>query len=215
MLDGDDLSTLRDITPGVLWCVAYVLIIRRGFLDRSYGMPLPALCANLAYEFVFAFVLPLKPPTNYVCAAWCLIDAVIAYQYLRFGRKELAEEERALLIPTFLLGMATAAIMMITITKDLGLALGNSYAGWGCQLLLSIALIHMLLRRPDLAGQSIYIALARFLGSVATIPAQEAETGGVAFLRFVYVAFMIYDVIYIVLYVRKARALGINPWRRL
>jgi len=31
---------------GAFWTLACVLIIRRGFLDETYGMPLVALCAN-------------------------------------------------------------------------------------------------------------------------------------------------------------------------
>jgi hypothetical protein len=46
------------VGSGLLWTVTYLLIIRRGFLDHTYGMPLAALCANLSWEFVFSFVFP-------------------------------------------------------------------------------------------------------------------------------------------------------------
>jgi len=49
------------VSSGVLWTVTYLLIIRRGFLDHTYGMPLVALCANLSWEFIFSFVFPTDP----------------------------------------------------------------------------------------------------------------------------------------------------------
>ncbi len=33
------------IIAGLFWSLTYVLIIRRGFKDKTYGMPLAALCA--------------------------------------------------------------------------------------------------------------------------------------------------------------------------
>jgi hypothetical protein len=49
------------VGSGVLWTITYLLIIRRGVLDRTYGMPLVALCANLSWEFIFSFVFPHGP----------------------------------------------------------------------------------------------------------------------------------------------------------
>ncbi len=43
---------------GLFWTATYILIIRRSILDRTYGMPLAALCANISWEFIFSFILP-------------------------------------------------------------------------------------------------------------------------------------------------------------
>ena len=40
----------------LFWGLAYLGMIWRGFAGRTYGMPLPALAANLAWEFTIAFV---------------------------------------------------------------------------------------------------------------------------------------------------------------
>ena len=42
------------IVGGIFWSLAYFLIIRQGFKDRTYGMPLAALCANISWEAIFA-----------------------------------------------------------------------------------------------------------------------------------------------------------------
>jgi hypothetical protein len=49
------------VGTGIFWTITYLLIIRRGFLDHTYGMPLIALCANLTWEFIFSFVFPQGP----------------------------------------------------------------------------------------------------------------------------------------------------------
>ena len=40
----------------VFWLAAYVLIIRRGLKDRTFGMPIAALCGNIAWEVLFSHV---------------------------------------------------------------------------------------------------------------------------------------------------------------
>ena len=76
------------VGSGVLWTVTYLLIIRRGFLDHTYGMPLVALCANLSWEFIFSFVFPHGPVQRPVNIVWFCLDLIILYQLLRYGPRE-------------------------------------------------------------------------------------------------------------------------------
>jgi hypothetical protein len=75
---------------GVLWTLAYLLIIRQGFLDRTYGMPLAALCANLSWEFIFTFVYPHDLPQRAENVVWLSFDFVILGQLLLYGAREAA-----------------------------------------------------------------------------------------------------------------------------
>ena len=43
---------------GLFWSATYILIIRRGFKYKTFGMPMAALCANISWEAIFAFVTP-------------------------------------------------------------------------------------------------------------------------------------------------------------
>ncbi len=78
------------VGSGVLWTLAYLLMIRRGFLDRTYGMPLVALCANLSWEFIFSFVYPHDLPQRAVNVVWFSFDLVILLQLLLYGPREFA-----------------------------------------------------------------------------------------------------------------------------
>ncbi|MBP1152219.1 MULTISPECIES: hypothetical protein [unclassified Methylocaldum] len=198
-----------------LWGVAYLLIIRRAFKDRAYGMPLLPLCTNLSYEFIFAFLLPDDPPLNYANGIWFLIDLVIAYQYLRFGRKEFPSAlPQRWFLPAFGLALVTAFAGILAITFEFQDWHGN-YTGWGDQLLISVSFPYLLVRRQSVKGQSVYIALSRMIGSIALIPAQYVLTPDSLFLAYVYIAFIVFDLLYIALYLRRCRSDGINPWRRL
>src|SRR5690606_17274353 len=82
------LSLTLKILSGVCWTLAYILIIRRGVMDKYYGMPVAALCANLSWEFIFSFILPHSKPQLYIDYTWLFFDVGILIQYLAFGKRE-------------------------------------------------------------------------------------------------------------------------------
>lgn len=198
------------------WMIAYVLIIRRGFIEKTYGMPLVPLCVNFSYEFLFSVVWPDEFPVYIGNFVWFLIDAVMVFQYLRYGRREWAAHQPGwLFYPTFVAVLAMAATGIATLTIDTNDQRGGSLTGWGAQLLLGAGYIYLLLRRNSPKGQSMYIGISRLVGTVALIYAQEIYMRPFMFLRFVYVAFIALDVTYLWLLYRTCRACGVNPWRRL
>lgn len=212
----DPWFTVSALACGVLWLIAYCLIIRRGFRERTYGMPLIPLCANFAYEILFGFVWPDDYPVYIVNIIWAGFDSIMVYQYLRYGLSEWPDHyPKRWFYPTFLTVFAMALIGISTLTLDTHDTHGGNFTGWGAQLLLSAGCITMLLRRNSPKGQSMYIALARTLGTASLIYAQESYERPLMFLRFIYIASPILDIAYMVLLHRICKAQGISPWRRL
>lgn len=206
---------ISGITTLLLWGGAYLLIIRRAFKDQSYGMPFGPMCVNVAYEFTFGFVFPDVPPMKYANIAWFFIDLVIVYQYLRFGWDEFpALFPKSWFVPSVVLGIATAFAGVVAMTVEFRDVNGN-YSGWGDQLLISISYVALLARRQSLRGQSVYILLTRMFGSIALIPGQYLQAPDSVLLVFLYVAFIVLDLIYLTLLLRQCRCEGMNPWRRL
>ena len=76
---------------GAFWTFTYILMIRRGFLDTTYGMPLVALCANISWEFIFSFLYPHGPVQRPVNIVWFSVDLVILFQIVRYGPREFDE----------------------------------------------------------------------------------------------------------------------------
>jgi hypothetical protein len=69
----------------------YAEAIRVGFRDRTYAMPIAALCLNFAWESTYAVHDLVTAPSlqAYVNLVWAIADLGIVYTYLRFGRSEL------------------------------------------------------------------------------------------------------------------------------
>ena len=69
------------ILGGIFWILTYIFIISKGYKDKTYGMPLLALCANIAWEFIFSFLLPHSPLQLYINYLWFALDVVIVFQF--------------------------------------------------------------------------------------------------------------------------------------
>ncbi len=73
---------------GLFWIITYILIIKQGFQDKKYGMPMAAICANISWEFIFAFMYPQNDLQRMITFLWFLLDIIIMMQYLKYGHKE-------------------------------------------------------------------------------------------------------------------------------
>jgi hypothetical protein len=197
------------------WVAAYLLIIKRGFQDRSCGMPMIALCFNFSWELIFGFVQPDAPPMNHVNQVWFFIDAVIVYQYLRYGRARFPEQAPGwMFAPSFFIALLLAFGMVFSFTVQFD-DFGGPWSGWTMNFAMSGLFIWWVLERADVDGQSLWIGVTKLLGTLGINVAQYQLTPGDAYLGFLYGGILLLDGIYVVLLYRKMRGLGINPWRRL
>jgi hypothetical protein len=96
---------------------------------------------------------------------------------------------------------------------------------------MSVLFVAMLARRDSIQGQSLYIALGKFLGTLfafvlaihwapafgsAVVDHQlRAPTPMPALVYWIYPLIFFFDVLYIWLVYQQCRKEGINPWRRL
>jgi hypothetical protein len=211
----DELIQTLQIGTGVFWTLAYLLIIRRGFLDRTLGMPLPALAANLTWEFTFCFLLPHDSPQIYIDYVWFSFDLLILYQALRFGKQLVADFIPAdWFYPVFALSLAAALGFNVTMSYEFQDWAGR-YSAFGINVLMSLAFVLMLLHRKSLAGQSIYIAAAKMAGTMFPSALFFLVYPGSTLLNFSYATIVLLDATYLVLVYRQAVRSGINPWRRV
>lgn len=227
------LGLLVGALSSLFWTLAYVLIIRRGSRDRTFGMPLTALGANLAWECIFlvetlqhqvydarlAMILP-----------WTLLDGAIVYQCFRFGPQDFRQP---LVRKYFRLGLVgilgMAAAVLFSFVREVHDAIGW-YAAFGQNLMMSILFVTMLLRRDSLRGQSIYIALSKFLGTFFAFllalfwsPRSLHEHWDTLLadryyplsplLLTLYAGIFLFDLLYIALVFQKSRADGVSQAR--
>ena len=78
------------LAGGIFWILTYLFIISNGFKDRTYGMPLIALCANISREFIFSFVLRSSPPQLFINYLGFGLDAIIVFQFFKYHKNEFS-----------------------------------------------------------------------------------------------------------------------------
>jgi hypothetical protein len=156
------------VVGGIFWILTYIFIISKGYKDKTYGMPLFALCANISWEFIFSFVLSHSPPQLYINYLWFGLDVVIVFQFFKYHKKESPDVQSLKIYAVFVVALASAFSIILTG----GISLGDTdgvYAAFGQNLLMSVLFVLMFFKREKtLRGQSIFIALFKMLGTGLT-----------------------------------------------
>ena len=202
------------LISGISWTIVYIDIINRGFRDKTYGMPLFALAFNLAWEFMFGFLVgegfSLQRVVNIV---WFLFDAVIVYTYFKYGRKDFPRTVERFFFPWSLTAFVVAFFTIYFTHFEFEDFWGARYSAFTQNLMMSILFIVMLVRRDSVDGQSMYIAIFKWLGTLAPTIQMYFQTGSNLIL-ILGIGCFLYDVIYIGMLYRKFVELKLNPFTR-
>jgi hypothetical protein len=193
---------------GAFWTLTYVLIIRRGFIDEIYGMPLVALCANISWEFIFSFLYPHGPVQHPVDLVWFSLDLIILFQLLRYGPREFADLTKREFYAMFGLALATSFCAILSVTQEFD-DWDGAYSAFGQNLLMSALFVAMLRARGSARGQSVPIAIFKMLGSGLASMAfylYSPLSEGSVLLPFLYIATLVFDLIYAAAMIRAQRA---------
>ncbi|MDQ0902738.1 hypothetical protein [Paenibacillus sp. V4I7] len=181
------------------WTITYIWIIYKGFRDRTYGMPIAALCANITWEFLFSFVMPFHPLQQIVTLLWFLLDCIILFQFFYFSKS---------LSPKWPIKPIVFSSLGIALLLHYGMAVEfqdpeGKYSAFGINLMMSMLFIKMLLKQ-DLQGQSIYIAYSKMVGTLcASIWCYSLYPHSIL-LNIMYILTFILDVVYILLVYNKS-----------
>ena len=201
---------------GLFWSATYILIIRRGFKDKTFGMPMAALCANISWEAIFAFITPHGTPQLYVNYIWFGLDSIIVMQFLKYGKKEFPNISRWQFYAVFALGLSIAVPMILAINYEMEDSVG-AYAAFGQNLMMSVLFVTMMMNRKGVDGQSFYIALFKMIGTGLSSLAFyqfRSVTQDSVLLPLLFVSIFVFDLIYTVAIYRKCREYGM-PLKRL
>lgn len=232
-------SLTHDLTPtlqviGVVmfgaWAVAYFQILRAGFRDKIYGLPLACIFLDISWEFLFAFnrVAPLETALSWGNRLWFFADCVIVAQVFMYGRN--AQSHPWVKANFYVIAVAGLGASLT------GLYLFESYfqdlygvaSSFLINFVLSLTFISLLLSRPDLRGLPYGAAWSKMIGSVAGAafcylwwPMQFDAQGVLIrppylhqppnfyFLYFLYGSIFVLDMTYIHLYRQRMRALRV------
>lgn len=202
------------LISGFGWGIAYVDIVNRGFRDKTYGMPLFALALNISWEFLVGFVINTENNIyRWISGLWCVMDLFILYTYFRFGRRYFPAALAGYFVPWSLAAFVTGAIAMTAIIIPIGTWFGTLLTAWPMTLIMSISFVAMLHHRDGVEGQSLYIAISKFVGSLGAAYVLW-RIGTVSFLLPFAALVILYDVLYIGLLYKTFRRLALSPFTR-
>ncbi|MDP9884195.1 hypothetical protein J2W21_001705 [Sinomonas atrocyanea] len=164
------IGTVLTLLSGVAWTVVYAEAIRIGFTQRTYAIPAAALMLNIAWEWLYAFLDLTGTPgvQGYVNLVWAVADVAIVVTFFRFGYVEFSDRiGRGVFIVggVGLLGVSVAVQLLFL--GEFGRSNGEVYSAFLQNLLMSGLFVAMFLSRHGARGQSMVIAAAKWLGTLA------------------------------------------------
>jgi hypothetical protein len=184
----ETIKLLLTIISGLCWTIVYIDGIRVGLRDKSYAIPFYALALNFAWELLYTyhgFRINGVDAQNIFSALWLTFDIGILYTYFRFGKKyfpsisvlpELNSHQKSGLKPPHsksafigwsVLALITALAVQYAVLREFGVAKGAAYSAFPQNLIMSILFIAMLAKRGSSEGQSLTIAISKWIGTLA------------------------------------------------
>lgn len=158
------------LVSGLAWTLVYLESIRVGFRDRTYAIPMAALALNFAWESIYAVHgltdgLSVQGVVNVV---WALADLVIVYTLLRFGRAEFPQFVTRWMFASWgLVVFGVAFAVQGLFIGQFGVHDAARYSAFLQNVLVSGLFIGMLVARLGLRGQTLTIAVGKWLGTLA------------------------------------------------
>ena len=152
---------------GVCWTFTYLAALHVGHVDHSHAIPFFAITLNLTWELIFTLAAPHHFPQRAVDTVWLLLDTLILVQAItHFQYKSVGLTRHQFYIGAVLsLLTAFAAQYALTVQVDSS----GFYSAFTINLYMSIAFIALFYsRKPVFAGQNVYIAIAKMLGTAAS-----------------------------------------------
>lgn len=211
-----NIKLFLQLSCGIFWIMAYIIIIYKSFKDKTCGMPFFALALNLAWEFTFSFIYP---PENLLMARimfilWLTLDLIILYIFFKYGYKNLKYKNLITnkeLNIFAILAILFSIIFIILFVNDISILYKNNIiqaSGFIANLqnlIMSILFVDIILNRGNTLGQSIFIALFKWIGTLAIailkfsnmLPSTNTEL-------FMIMLIQVFDIIYIYLILKMS-----------
>jgi hypothetical protein len=187
------------IASGLAWTIVYIEAIRLGFRYKTYAIPVAALGLNFAWETIYGIhgLTGTISAQSIINLVWAAADLVIVFTFLRYGRAELPKfVTRSLFIGWSLVVFGISFAVQALFIGEFGWTDAVRYSAFLQNLLMSGLFIAMLVARRGTRGQSMVIAVAKWLGTLApTI--LIGVVAGYQFILWIGVLCSILDLIYI------------------
>jgi hypothetical protein len=166
------MDLLLTALSGIAWTIVYIDSIRVGFTQKTYAMPIAALGLNIAWEWTYAVRdLALAPGLQaWVNLIWALADVLILTTFFRYGRSEFPGfVSKRLFITSGIVVVLTSFLIQWLFIAEFGTDghRAAQYSAFLQNLLMSGLFIAMFVARRGPRGQTLPIAIAKWIGTLA------------------------------------------------
>jgi hypothetical protein len=144
------------------WIAVYALAIYVSHRDKVVAIPLPALALNLAWDINVLFILKAPLVQKIGIVIYLLLQAVILWQTLQYGGKSIGRAWALIVGCSVAFAVAFIAVLAIELNDIVGWEIGFTD-----NAICSMAFIWMFYSRKNLAGQSLWIGIFKWLGTGA------------------------------------------------
>jgi hypothetical protein len=241
----DTVLLILGFFEGLFWILAYIFIVRRSFKEKIYGMPIIAMCGNIAWEIIYGVNLyPVCPISWPECpqTLWQIRDilalvpdgfiflTIMLYGANQFARFPLVKKYFPVLV---IFGVVVGLGLVYTIEGQfyvpnvhhwpvngsvpdyLPIALQSGlYTGFALDFEMSLLFIAMILSRNSVAGQSIYIALCKMIGTIFAYLFVVALGDQTTVINILFGVGLVFNLVYTTLVYLRCKEANINPWAR-
>lgn len=203
------------LLSGIGWMIVYEECIRLGIKRKTYAMPFWALTLNITWEIIYSYsdifleahgpLTGINVAQSVVNVFWVFLDCVILYTYFKYGKKEWPEQiSGKLFVPWSLLVILCSALLQLVFIKEFGFVLAAKYSAFLQNLLMSVLFIHLFISRKNMEGQSLLLAIAKWIGTLApTILMGVIEFNIVVLTAGLFCS--VFDIIYIILLIKERK----------
>ena len=163
------MELLLTLVSGIAWFIVYIELIRTGFSQKTYGMPLFALGLNLVWETIYSFDalsqgISVQGIVNLI---WMMLDVVILVTYFKYGRARFSNDTKKYFIPWSILVLITCVLIQFAFYFEFHGISAAQYSAFAQNAAMSIMFVIMLMQREDTKGQNLTIATAKWIGTLA------------------------------------------------
>lgn len=158
---------------GGFWMISYSIAIYQGIKDKSYAMPFFALCLNISWEILY-FKKVLNGGDGGLLwtvmdSIWLILDSGILITYFLYGKKYYPDKLKNYFWIFSIFQLIIAMLIMNEFYINYPFH-AKINAGFFINIVMSMLFIDMLIKRNGKEGQSIILAITKFIGTlVATI----------------------------------------------
>jgi hypothetical protein len=218
LLDNGFLLNLT-VLGDLCWAIAYVLIIRQCFKQRTYGLPLVAIVMNFTWELQYSLVQPPRCDDGSVdlvkvamILAWVALDCVIVWQLFRYGRAAQIIDEIRQYFPFVVVGSLLLAAAGNFAFARFHPEEAAPLSGLMINFVMSLLFVFFLFARPALEGIGWGASWFRVAGNSVIFFAnifllQENRPNMRGFVLFLFAGTAVFDLAFMTLLHARRRAL--------